>query len=196
MTSSARRAVLLATPALLAAACGQGVHDLSIGSTPLLVVHGHVDQTQLQRVHPEAALLGVLVWAQTPTVNPVCVRLDDGSLAPTVPDLTARVQSACPDPYGVFPGEAEAWSPIGADGNFDLPLYALPMARVAIGDASTRIAYGALVVVEDVNGDGQPPFARTVVRGRRAGPVDQLQVNNVSNGAGSGSNSSSGSRSR
>jgi hypothetical protein len=166
MTSSARRAALMAAPVLLlATACGQGVHDLSIGSTPLQVVHGHVDQTQLTRVYPDAPLLGVLVWAALGAVNPVCIRLADGSLVPNIPQLAPQLAADCPDPYGVFPGEAEAWSPIDADGNFDLPLYALPAARVSIGDATTRIAYGALVVVEDVNGDGQPPFTRTPRRG-------------------------------
>ena len=180
MTSSAPRAALVAAPALLAAAaCGQGVHDLSIGSTPLLVVHGHVDETQLQRVHSEATLLGALVWAAPAAVNPVCIRLSDRSLVPNDPQQGELLAGACPDPYGVFPGEAEAWSPIDAGGSFDLPLYALPMARVSVGDAFTRIAYGALVVVEDVNGDGQPPFARTPGRGGMRRMVDNLQMQNV-----------------
>lgn len=179
MTSSGRRGALLAAPVVLAAACGQGVHDLSITADPLVVLHGHVDQSQLMRVHPEAALLGVLVWAEVAAVNPVCIRFDDGSLTPNDPTLAPQLAAACPDPYGFFPGEAEAWTPIGDDGNFDLPLYDLPMARVSVGDAVTRIAYGALVVIEDVNGDGQPPFARTPGRGLARIAADNVQAEMV-----------------
>jgi hypothetical protein len=181
MTSSRRRVgVALAAPVVLAAAaCGQGVHDLGVAAEPLVVLHGHVEIANLMRVHPEAALLGTLLWAAPGAVNPVCIRLADGSLTPNMPDLAQQLSDACPDPYGVFPGEAEAWSPIGDDGNFDLPLYDLPQVRVSVGDAVTRIAYGALVVVEDVNGDGQPPFARTPGRGLGRRAADDVQANTI-----------------
>jgi hypothetical protein len=144
--TSRRAAALAGTCALAAAACGQGVHDLTVASDPLIVLHGHVDVPSLDRKHPDAALLGALIWAEVPGVNPVCVEFaaDD------------RIKSACPDPAGVFTGEIEVSVPVGADGNFDLPLFHLPMVSVSVGDAATRIAYGSLVVIEDANGDGQP----------------------------------------
>jgi hypothetical protein len=59
----------------------------------------------------------------------------------------------------VFYGEIERAAPVGPDGNFDLVLLHLPRAAVSVGDEATRIAYGSLLVVEDVNGDGQLSLA-------------------------------------
>jgi hypothetical protein len=132
--------------------CGPA-HDLSVASDPLLVIHGHVDVSTLTRVNPTAPLIGSLVWAGVATVNPVCLEF-------TSPDIKA----ACPDPYGVFEAEIERAAPIDANGDFDLTLFHLPMARVSIGDQTTRIAYGSLLVLEDVDGDGEPSFPGGVRR--------------------------------
>jgi hypothetical protein len=146
MTFEGRLAVLSATLVGLCS-CGQGVHDLTVSSQPLVVIKGHVDASSLIRTHPSSALLGALIWASVPQVNPVCVEFQDAVTAP-----------ACPDPLGVFTGEIQASVAVDGDGNFELPLFHLPAARVSVGDAVTRIAYGTLVVVEDVNGDGQLTF--------------------------------------
>ncbi len=138
---SKRGALLLG---LLLAGCGQGVHDLSVSGDPLLVVHGHVDLSALKRQHPEAPLIGALVWAGIPQVSPLCLKFDDD-----------RIKPACPDPYGYFYGEIEHAAPVDADGNFALPLPHLPKASVSVGDERTRIAYGSLLVAEDRNQDGQ-----------------------------------------
>jgi hypothetical protein len=160
MTSEGPRAICAATLIALCS-CGQGVHDLSVSSEPLVVIKGHVDASVLARPHPSATLLGALVWASVPQVNPVCIEFQD-----------ARIASACPDPLGVFTGEIEASAVVDGDGNFDLPLFHLPAVRVSVGDAATRIAYGTLVVVEDVNNDGQPTFVpASVGRRRRVSPV-------------------------
>jgi hypothetical protein len=143
MTSDIRWLLAVA----LVAGCGRGVHDLSIASDPLVVLHGHVDRSRVQRVHPEAPLLGALIWAGVPNINPVCVKFPG-----------TEIQRACPDPYGVFYGEVERAAPVDDDGNFELTLFHLPRAAVSVGDEVTRIAYGSLLVVEDVDGDGQPSF--------------------------------------
>src|SRR5262245_43433968 len=70
MTSEARLLPLLAA---LTGACGGSVHDASVGSAPLLVIHGHVDRASLQRTKPEAPLLGALGWAALPAVSPLCL---------------------------------------------------------------------------------------------------------------------------
>jgi hypothetical protein len=138
-----------AVAAALAIACGVGgcgdLHDLSVASSPLLVLHGHVDVATLARMNPDAPLVGALVWSEVPAVSPLCLEFN-----------SPKIQPACPDPYGVFDGTTQVAAPVDANGDFDLALYDLPMVGVSVGDASTRISYGSLVVVEDVNGDGQP----------------------------------------
>jgi hypothetical protein len=150
--------------ALLLAGCSRGaVHDLSVSSDPLLVLHGHVDIAHLQRQHPDVPLVAALVWAGVPRINPLCLKYD-----------AAAIQPACPDPYGFFYGDDIGFgAPVAADGSFALPQSALPKVSVSVGDEVTRIAYGTLLVVEDVNRDGQPTLL--AAPGRRDGivaPVD------------------------
>jgi hypothetical protein len=139
MTSEARLALLV----WLAQGCSGSVHDRSVGDEPLLVIHGHVEVAALERTHPAAPLLGVLAWAAVPVVNPICLEFD-------APEL----RGACPDPHGVFLRQIQAAAPVDADGNFALPLFALPGAGASVGDEVTRITYGSLLVLEDVDGDG------------------------------------------
>ena len=134
----------------VACSSSAGVHDLSVDSDPLLVIHGRADLGALERKHPDAALLGALVWAGIPTIDPLCLKFSDPAIA-----------RACPDPYGFFYGEVERAAPLDAEGHFDLPLFHLPKASVSVGDEVTRIAYGSLLVVEDVNGDGQVTLPAT-----------------------------------
>jgi hypothetical protein len=133
-----------------AIACGEGVHDLSIESAPIVILRGHVDLDRLERTRPEAPLLGGLLWAGLPRINPVCLSTD-------APALLA----ACPDPYGVFFGSIDRMTTVDEHGDFEVPIWALPDPKIAIGDEATRIAYGALVVAEDLDGDGRffmPPL--------------------------------------
>jgi hypothetical protein len=148
--------------ALTVAGCGGGVHDLSAASDPLVVIHGHVDLAALERPNPSSALLATLIWAEVPAVDPTCLAFTDPRLAP-----------ACPDPYGVFNGEVETWTPVGPDGGFDLALFQLPAVNVSVGDAATRIAYGSVVVVEDVDGNGQPTLFAPVSGRRGTAPAPQ-----------------------
>jgi hypothetical protein len=121
------------------------VHDLGATSGPLETLHGHVDVSAWPKP-PTAPLLGVLVWAAVPAVNPVCLLHPDD----------ARIAAACPDPFGVFLGATETWAAVDADGNFDLPLAHLPDAGNTVGDSSVRLAYGTLLVMEDLDGDRAP----------------------------------------
>jgi hypothetical protein len=151
MTSS-RRAAAASVVALAAAGCGGSVHDLSAASDPLVVIHGHVDVAALERPNPSSALIAALIWAEVPALDPTCLAFSE-----------PRIAAACPDPYGVFNGEVGTWSPVGADGRFDLALLQLPAVRVSVGDAVTRIAYGSVVVLEDVDGNGQPTLVAAAV---------------------------------
>jgi hypothetical protein len=151
MTSSPRAGAALAAAAAAASVIGcSGAHDLGFTGGSLLVLKGHVDLTALQRPNPDpapqAALLGALVWAQPAAPDPVCIEFG------TVPPIA----SACPNPYGVFNGQLETFAPVDGNGDFSLTITHLPDPSVSVGDASTRIAYGSLMVVEDVDGDGQP----------------------------------------
>jgi hypothetical protein len=158
MTSRHTLNLVAALPVLLAAC--SGVHDLNFNSDPLVVVHGHVDTTALVRTHPDVPLIGALVWAAVPVVNPVCVRFPDDP----------NIKAACPDPHGVFLGETEKTAPVADDGTFDLALFHLPAFSDSIGDSVTRIAYGTLLVAEDVNGDGNLDLVPAPSRGGFEGP--------------------------
>jgi hypothetical protein len=147
MTSRPRSSRGALTLAALVAGCGGGVHDLSVASYPLLVIHGHVDLSTLRRQHPSAPLIGALIWAAIPRVSRLCLESQN-----------ADFLVACPDPYGLFAGELEKAAPVDADGNFDLQLFHLPKASVSVGDEVTRIAYGSLLVAEDIDGNGQLSF--------------------------------------
>jgi hypothetical protein len=162
MTSEIRGTFLLAAVVAGVAGCGQSVHDLNLPGQPLVVVGGHVDVAGLTRPHPAAPLLGALIWASVPAVNPLCVEISDPQIAP-----------ACPDPFGVFTGDIELSAPVDGDGNFDLPLFHLPSANVSVGDNTTRIAYGTLVVVEDVDGDGQLTFVSPPSGDRHDAPAPE-----------------------
>ncbi|MBS2029745.1 MAG: hypothetical protein JST54_17730 [Deltaproteobacteria bacterium] len=168
MTSE--RSLGIASALLLLCACGGGVHDLSVSAPPLVVIHGHVDTASLIRQDPSAPLVGALVWATIPNIDPLCQKYQDAGLA-------------CPDLYGVFPGQIEASVPIAADGSFTISLSALPDASVSVGDDQTRIAYGTLVVAEDLDGDGQLTIFGVVSKGEGeghfGGPVGGQQDNVV-----------------
>ena len=161
MTSRRARLLGAALPLVAAAAaCGcSSVHDANVPGDPLLVVHGHVDTTALVRTNPNAPLIGALVWATVPAVNPVCVRFPND---PTI-------QGACPDPQGVFLGEIEVTAPIAPDGSFDLDLFHLPAFSNSVGDSINRVAYGSILVAEDVNGDGNLDLIQKP-SGDRGGP--------------------------
>jgi hypothetical protein len=147
---------------LMLVACQDGVvHGLEVGSEPLLVLHGHVDLASLPRSHGNAPLLGALIWAAVPTVSSICLTFSAPEIRP-----------ACPDPYGVYLGDVEQSAPVSSEGDFDLAIAHLPRASVSVGDEVTRVAYGSMVVVEDVDGDGQidlsdPDFSSPPDRGHR-----------------------------
>jgi hypothetical protein len=144
-----------ALPLLVAlAACGSQVHDLSVATHPLVVIRGHVDLATLPRTRPTAPLIGALIWAAVPRAHPVCLKYSDPGIRP-----------ACPDPYGVSYGSIERAVRIDPDGSFRLELFHLPRAAVSVGDAMTRIAYGSLLVAEDLNGDGELSFASSAGTG-------------------------------
>ena len=136
--------------------CG-GVHDASVGSVPLVTLHGHVDLGGLARTQPDAALLGALIWAAVPTVNPVCL--------PFPP--RAELAAVCPDPYGVVAGEVSPGVPVDANGDFDLSILELPNLKLSVGDPATRVAYGSLIVFEDIDGNGKPSFPKAPARSNR-----------------------------
>lgn len=154
---------LVAVVGLLLSTCGPGVHDLSVQAEPLLEVRGRVDRSLLRPGKPDSPLLAVLVWAGRVAVHPLCLTHPDEPL----------IAAGCPDPYGVFTGDLEMAVPLDLDseGTFALVLPRLPKINVSVGDAVTRIAYGSLLVVEDVDGDGVANYVAqaTQTQGRRPG---------------------------
>ena len=162
MTSDRVRACACAM--LLLCACGGGVHDLNTSAPPLLTINGHVDTSTLTRQNSAAPLIAALVWAAVPRIDPLCLAYQSNP----------QLQPACPDPFGVFPGEVETTVPVAADGSFTISLSELPAAAVSVGDTETRIAYGTLIIGEDLDGDGQLEiFGAGVGKGGSVGPANQ-----------------------
>jgi len=137
--------------ALLISACGSGVTDLSASSGPLLTVHARLDPAALATA-TGAPLRASVVWAAVPGLDIVCLRY-----AAKSPKLAA----ACPDPLRLRPGSIEPVFPApNADGlSFDIPLSRLPATSVSVGTVTGRIAWGSVLVGEDLDGDGQAVFS-------------------------------------
>ncbi len=155
---------------LLVAGCGPGVHDLTVDSAPIAIIRGKVDFANLKRTDPDAPLVAALVWAGKAYLSPVCVKYAGDP----------KLKDACPDPYGVFIGVTEVDVPVdpSGDGTFEMKLARLPYARVSVGDAENRIAYGTLILAEDRNRDGHltlgEEFAPPPLPGEDAPTLDQI----------------------
>jgi hypothetical protein len=123
------------------AACGdlQGLNDVS---TPL-------GQVRVQAVAEAPTGLSVaLVWAAQALSEPFC------ALPAESPEAAKVIARGCRDPLGFVPLRVAAVAPLRADGTAALSLYDLPGADVMVGTLTSRVAYGGIILYEDVNGNG------------------------------------------
>ena len=174
---------VLAATSMLSLACSKPV-GLGGTVTPLVQIHVQVTGPLPPEVAGDTANLHVaLVWGLQWQPEPFCVLQ---AFQPESPTVAAVVAAGCPDNFGFMPNL------VGADTQFQpgipatLALNGLPSADVMVGDLNGRIAYGSLVVYDDVNQNGildlrTPPRFRR--RGNQpaasddggvAGPVDRV----------------------
>jgi hypothetical protein len=140
--------------------CGKSV---GLGGTVTPLAHIHVQVTG--DLPPEVAsdpthLHVALVWGLQWQPEPFC--------AFPPPEAADVVAAGCPDNFGFVPNL------VGADVMFQpglpatLELSSLPAADVMVGDLSSRVAYGSIVLYDDVNQNGALDL-RTPPRFRRRG---------------------------
>jgi hypothetical protein len=157
---------------VLSLGCGKAV---GLGGTVTPLAHIHVQVTgdlPLQVAGDPTHLHVALVWGLQWQPEPFCVVQ---SLQPESPEVAAVVANGCPDNLGFVPNL------VGADVMFQpgspatIELTGLPAADVMVGDLTSRIAYGSIVLYDDVNQNGildlrTPPRFRR--RGQNQPPID------------------------
>ncbi len=134
--------------------------------TPLVSVKVQVNGDFSQMASPRIAL----VWGMQWQPEPFCVVEAE---SPASPAAAAVATAGCPDNFRFVPARDAADVPIQPGSLASLTLVDLPGADVMVGDITSRVAYGSLVVYDDSNSNGtfdlrHPPHNR-----RRGGPPPQ-----------------------
>lgn len=145
----------LALASSVLAACEGAPHVLGTEETPLFVVRGRISGT----VPPSPNLRVGIVWAGVPVYVPYC---HDRGPTPLDPrrSLSLVAQNGCRDPLDVVPALAGPSLPLDPGvGTFELPIAHLPDASVMVGRLPSRVAYGTVVIYDDLDGNGTLDFA-------------------------------------
>ena len=148
---------------LLPLGCNKAV-GLSGAVTPLAQIHVQVTGDLPPEVASDSGQLHLaLVWGLQWQPEPFCVVQ---AVQPESPAVAAVVADGCPDNLRFVPNLVAADVPFqpGTPATLDLPT--LPTSDVMVGDLSARIAYGSLIVYDDVNQNGALDL-RTPPRFRR-----------------------------
>lgn len=142
--------------AVMLVACGSV--DGFEGDAPPLVtftfeVAGDFESVRLPDASGER-LRVALVWGAQWLPEALCV------LPPGSPEVAAAIDAGCRDPFGFVPDRASTVVEALSGQAASLPVFALPSADVMVGDVTGRIAYAALVVFDDRDGDDLLLLAR------------------------------------
>jgi hypothetical protein len=100
--------------------------------------------------HPRVAL----VWGMQWLTEAFCILPAESAAAATVQ------QAGCRDPFGFVPARIAANVAVEPGVPATIELFTLPGADVMVGDVTARVAYGSLVLYDDLNGDGTLSLAR------------------------------------
>ena len=150
----------LAATSLLPLGCSK---PLGLGGAVTPLIQLNVQATDPNSVVPAGTQLHVaLVWGLQWQPEPFCFLPTEWSEAANV------IAAGCPDSFGFVPnlvGQDVALQP-GSPAT--IALNSVPGADVLVGDLTGRIAYGSLVVYQDVNQNGVLDL-RTPPRFRRHG---------------------------
>lgn len=133
--------------AALLCACGPGLNGFSLQAPPAGQVLAKVDVEALRARAGDGPLLVGVAWVRTN-------RGLEGACA-TYGEFP-EVRALCGDPFAVQIGFDTVMKPLEPDANGVAPvvLDVLPPAEASHGDAIGRVAYGTVVVVEDVDRNG------------------------------------------
>jgi hypothetical protein len=147
--ATVKRSLALAA-ALALGACGklQGFG----GPAPPLVTFNVSFSGDLTPLRPpgittDHALRVALVWGAQWLTEPFCI------LPAESPDAAAVITAGCRDTFGFVPARVDQSAPIAVGGTASLSLDQLPTADLLVGDVTSRVGYGSLVVYDDRNDD-------------------------------------------
>jgi len=167
VTRASRLTLTIAAAAALAG-CGD-LKGLGGPVPPLvtfqILVNGDLAPLRPPGVTSEQSLQVALVWGAQWQTEPFCI------LPAESPDAAAVIAAGCRDPFSFVPALVGANVPVTIGVPTTLSLSSLPAASVMVGDLSSRVAYGSLVVYDDRDANGTLDLAmphRTARGGRRA----------------------------
>ena len=153
---------------LLVAGCGK-LEGFGGAAPPLasfnVVLHSDLAPSSPGDVAGVHALRVALVWGAQWLTEPFCV------LPAESPEAAAVIDAGCRDPFGFVPAAVSVSVPIEVDVPTTLTLVQLPAADVMVGDVTARVAFGSLVVFDDLDDTGTLELAtplRAPSGGRRA----------------------------
>ena len=158
--------------------------SLAAGETPLARIQVQVSG-RLATPSLASRLRVALVWGGQWRPEPFCFLPPESAPEPVFFSAAAVVKAGCPDSFRFVPARVGPSVALGPDGRATLELMGLPPTEIMVGDVTSRVAYGSLVVFEDRNGSGTLELRRsgrgsgTATDGgtgdggaREAGPVD------------------------
>jgi hypothetical protein len=136
---------------LLVAGCGK-LEGFGGAAPPLasfnVVLHSDLPPSSPGGVANVHALRVGLVWGAQWLTEPFCV------LPAESPEAAAVIDAGCRDPFGFVPAAVSVSVPIEVDVPTTLTLVQLPAADVMVGDVTARVAFGSLVVFDDLDDTG------------------------------------------
>jgi hypothetical protein len=144
---------------LLVAGCGR-LEGFGGSAPPLasfnIVLHSDLPASSPGNVSNVHALRVGLVWGAQWLTEPFCV------LPAESPEAAAVIDAGCRDPFGFVPAAVSVSVPIEVDVPTTLTLVQLPAADVMVGDVTARVAFGSLVVFDDLDDTGTLELATSL----------------------------------
>jgi hypothetical protein len=172
--------VVMASTVVGGLGCGK-LQGLDAPTTPLVTFQVMVsgDPTPFRAAIPARplSLQVALVWGAQWQTEPFCI------LQPASKAAADIIAAGCRDPLGFVPSRVAASVPVTIGTQTSIDLFSLPGADVMVGDVTSRVAYGSIVVYDD-DGDGTLDLSvphRTPSGGPRRGdrmidPVDSADI--------------------
>jgi hypothetical protein len=161
------RAPILASILTLTASCSSGVFGVGDDRDPLVTIRGRYDGP----LPEEGTLRAGIIWAGVPVFVPYCHKY--GPNPREEREVPTVAQKGCRDPFEVVPGAVGPSVPFdrAGDRTFEIPIEHLPDAGVMVGTLAGRVAYGTVVLFDDIDDDG---FLDLGARCRRRDADDPL----------------------